>query len=164
MFYTVIYTVIIIGAALLKYRNSLINIITTNGETMVINENESDYTLILQIIIFITLLMLLNVWSIMDFWLDSKKTEYFVRKLSGATDEAIILRIFINYAGLIAISFIASLCVVVIVRICNIFINSYLYLSPTLCLIAYFSMLVSGVIIGSWKVSRFVRKELTTFR
>lgn len=151
LFFTVIYTVLLLGLNLLNYRNSL-----TSTDSSGMNDNADDYRLIIEALILLSTLILLNIWSIMGFWLESKKSEVFIRRLCGASNEAVMKKIMLDYWLLISISFIMSLILVWLIGKSDVMPFQYLFI--------YVIVLIVGIILGMHSILRFTRKELVDLR
>lgn len=54
----------------------------------------------------VTLLMLINIYDIISFWISGKRREFFVKKLAGATPAQQIKESLINFLLIIGLSFI----------------------------------------------------------
>jgi len=76
-----------------------------NNTVGLLSQITSDQKFIGLIILLVLFLLLLNVASVMVFWVEGKKTEIFVKKLSGGRNSQIIGDLFLNYMALVVISF-----------------------------------------------------------
>lgn len=138
-FYSAIFFVTFIGMAIINYFH--MDESTVSGQTTVYDDSND----IINAVYVIVVLLFLDVWSVLEYWIESKKEEFFIRKMCGVVNGKLITILLGQFYLLLAISLVVGVLAALAVK------NSNAYLKPFIEISLYKYLLIYGVvaIIGS---------------
>lgn len=150
LFYSVIFALISVGSALMQYRLEMLESLhMIDGNIL---DGTEDVDLIYKVLICLVVLLLLNVWSVMDYWIETRKKEIYIRKLCGAKKQQIIAWLMMQYGVLMMAAFFIAQVFLFLLQRTNFFLSAYLrnmnYHAVPACVI----FLAISLLLGSVKL------------
>ena len=154
VFYTVLFTIANIGLGILGFNQS------TKESTVAANQisDDSDAKVIIIVILFLLLLLFLDVWSVLEYWINSKKEEWKVRKMYGADKFDIYLRLNRNFIGLICVAYGCAFLLSVLFQKWIFKYGIDMYFQYYYCGIVFLVITIIGIILNQVLINKMLRK------
>jgi len=128
--------------------------------TSVFRQLAGDQFIIVAAMLLVLLVILLNITTITSLWLEGKKREIFVKKLSGGTASGIVGDLFFNYLGINLLAYTIGACVSVLFARQEWFGGLPTRFSCGSVVLSFLFCLSVGSVFGAVVIYRLLNKEL----
>ena len=156
LFNIVALIVFYIGNGLLNYRNIVC------GEDMSLNQldnnnDQNSRTIITALLIF---LIIINLWSTIDYWIECMKNEIYIRLLSGASWIKMSFKLVEKYTIVYGLAFLGSYIFIEVLGYTNFFLNKYIERTSQCYIKAFACIYIIGILIFSIKLKLLNDKSI----
>ncbi len=169
LFFTTIFSLIYIEQALLYFQQDGIRQLETTANAEKMLDNTSDTAFLYKVFVGVGILLVLNIWSVMDYWIEVRRKDIYVRKLCGANIWQQMLWMLKQFICLIIMSFLFAQIVIILVSESNFFLSIYLknnvgYSTIGMCLIfAIICIFIGAVKLGIKKGKHWIKIRYAIF-
>lgn len=141
-FYSAIFFATFMGMAIIKYfQMDEVKV----SEQMIVKDDSKD---IMNAVYVIVVLLFLDVWSVLEYWIESKKEEFFIRKLCGAVNSKLTIRLLGQFYILLAISLILGVLAILAVKSCNAYLKPFIEFSFCNYMLIYAIVAIVGSLLN----------------
>ena len=119
---------------------------------------------IVLIAIAVIVLVLLDVWSTVEYWIDSKRKELYIRKLCGATNGSLCGGLIRHFSALMVLAFGMALILYEIIHRSSFFAIQDIQIAFSEMTAIFFILLIFGNLLNLFEIRKIWKKSMTELK